>query len=121
MKLVDESTLWFHAVPKQKKTKCFGIKVAKRQSLTSKLLEVAQVPVEDKAGLSKMTKKEQTLLKESNSELDSLMSQVKSKFDSPITSYNNKIQLLTLKLKSWTVNKPSEFFNCFQNQVQPSK
>ena len=97
------------------KTKCFETKVAKRQSLTSKLREVEQVPVEDKAGLSKMTKKERTLLKESKSDLDSLMSQVKSKFDSSITSYNKKIQLLTLKPKSWTVNKTSEFFNCSQN------
>ena len=84
------------------KTKCFETKVAKRQSLTSKLREVAQVPVEDVAGLSKMTKKERTLLKQSKSDLDSLMSQVKSKFDFPITSYNKKIQLLTLKPKSWS-------------------
>ena len=99
------------------KTKCFETKVAKRQSFTSKLREVAQVPVEDKAGLSKMTTKERTLLKESKSDLDSLMSQVKSKFNSPITSYN-KIQLLTMKPKLWTVNKTSEFFNCSQSQVQ---
>ena len=121
MKLVDESTLWFHGVPKLQKQNALKRKLQKRQSLTSKLREVAQVPVEDKAGLSKMTKKEHTLLKESKSHLDSLMSPVKSKFNSPITYYNKKIQLLTLKPKSWTVNKTSEFFNCSQNQVQTSK
>ena len=105
------------------KTKCFETKVAKRLSFTSKLCEVAQVSVEDVAGLSKMSKmskKKHTLLKQSKSDLDSLMSHVKSKFDSPITSYN-KIQLLTLKPKPWTVNETSEFFNCFQNQVRTSK
>ena len=116
MKLAEESPLWFHGVQNDK-TKCFETKVAKRQSLTSKLCEVAQVSVADVAGLSKMCKKEHTLLKQSKSDLDSLMSQVKSKFDSPTTSYNNKIQLLTLKSKSWTVNETSEIFNCFQNQV----
>ena len=54
-----------------------------RPSLTSKLCEAAQDPVEDVAGLSKISKKEHTLVKESKSDLNSLMSILKSKFDSP--------------------------------------
>ena len=67
-----------------------------------------------------LTKEEIKVLKNSDSDLNILMDELKEKFSQSII-YDEKVQVLTLKPNSWTYDKTKQFFGCTDHMIKKAK
>ena len=124
LNLVGESPLSLHSIPKRQKPNVCKRKLVKaKQSLASRMCEVADISIQDVTPMQAddITTKERKELEQLRSNSTELMTQLKRKFDSSFTSYREKLQILTLTPSSWSIAETSQFFNCTQNQVRTAK
>ena len=107
------SPIKLHSQPQRQKVKQAKQKLSKaaqnlQASFSSVGISVSPVKVISQSTISSANC--------SNSDLDTLMNELKSKFQS--SSYQEKIQILTLKPDSWTTEKTSTFFHTTKHAVK---
>ena len=111
----DLSPIKFHAQPQHQKVKQAKQKLTKaaqnlQTSFNSVVINISPIKV---VSCSSNTSDP---INSKESDLNTLMNELKSKFDS--FTYQEKIQILTLKPASWPTEKMSNFFNTSKHSVQ---
>ena len=90
------------------------------KNIVNTFADIADVPQEEIIKSAHLTQDEIKVLKDSNSDLNILMGELREKF-SKCTMYNEKVQILTLKPNSWTYDKIKSFFGqkCTDHMIKP--
>lgn len=119
LEALNQSPLVLHSMPKRQKIKVVQRKVEKaKRSLGADMAMLAEVEersvleIEETHDSSQVKK-----WKKDSLALESMMGELKIKYDQPSTSYTEKIQSLTLKPKHWTIQQTYTYFNCSRYAV----